>query len=74
MKWNEKSKIVHLSIDQDKARKLGVSSAPLATTLQTQLSGLSIAKFREDDKTVDIVFRFDPQNRNNPQYVKDINI
>lgn len=74
MKWNEKSKIVHLAIEQDKARKLGVASAPLATTLQTQLSGLPITQFREDDKTVDMVFRFDPQDRNNPKSVKDINI
>ncbi|SMC32618.1 efflux RND transporter permease subunit [Sporomusa malonica] len=74
MKWNEKSKIAHLTIDQDKARKLGVSSAPLAMALQTQLSGLPISQFREEDKTVDMVFRFDPQNRNNPQLLKDINI
>ncbi|MBU2699466.1 multidrug efflux pump subunit AcrB [Sporomusaceae bacterium BoRhaA] len=74
MKWNEKSKIAHLTIDQDKARKLGVSSATLAMALQTQLSGLPISQFREEDRTVDMVFRLDPKNRNNPQLLKDINI
>lgn len=74
MKWNEKSKIVHLAIDQDKARNMGVSSAPLANALQSQLSGLPVTQFRENDKTVDMVFRFDPQDRNNPESLKDINI
>lgn len=74
MKWNEKSKIVHLTIDQDKARKLGVSSGALSIALQTQLSGLPVAQFRENDRTVDMIFRLDPQNRNNPQLAKDINI
>ncbi|VBB04979.1 acriflavin resistance protein [Lucifera butyrica] len=74
LNWNEKSKIMHLSIDQDKARTLGVSSGALAAALQTQLSGLPISQFREADRTVDMVFRFVPQDRNNPQFVKDINI
>ncbi|WP_346353365.1 efflux RND transporter permease subunit [Azotosporobacter soli] len=74
MKWNEKSKVMHLSVDQDKARNLGVSSAALSIALQTQLSGLPVTQFRENDKTVDMVFRFDPQDRNNPQSVKDVNI
>lgn len=74
LNWNEKSKIVHLAIDQDKARKLGVSSEALSVALQTQLSGLPVSQFREYDKTVNMVFRFAPQNRNNPEYVKNINI
>ncbi|MCE5285209.1 MAG: efflux RND transporter permease subunit [Pelosinus sp.] len=74
MKWNEKSKVMHVAVDQDKARSLGVTSQQLALSLQTQLSGLPISQFREQDKTVDMFFRFEPKNRNNPESVKDINI
>jgi multidrug efflux pump len=74
LNWNEKSKTMHLEIDQDKARKLGVTSQALATSLQTQLSGAPIAEFRENDKTVSMVFRFDVQDRNDPSRMKDLNI
>lgn len=72
--WNEKNKVVHLQIDQDKARILGVDSQTLASTLQAQLSGVSIAEFREQDKTVSIVFRMDSQNRGDLSAIKDLNI
>ncbi|MBP2643101.1 MAG: acriflavin resistance protein [Firmicutes bacterium] len=74
MNWNEKSKIMHLSMDQDKARSLGITSQALAATLQTQLSGASIAEFREYDKTVPLVFRFDADSRNDPSRIKDLSI
>ncbi|MDF2524402.1 MAG: acriflavin resistance protein [Clostridiales bacterium] len=72
--WSEKVKTMHLSIDQDKARMLGIDSQSLATSLQTQLSGADISEFREKDKTVDVVFRIDPQNRNDLAHIKDLNI
>ncbi len=72
--WNEKIKTMHLSVDQDKARMLGIDSQSLATSLQTQLSGADISEFREKDKTVDVVFRIDPQNRNDLSHIKDLNI
>lgn len=74
MNWNEKSKIMHLSIDQDKARILGITSQALANTLQTQLSGASIAEFREYDKTVPLIFRLNAESRNDPARIKDISI
>lgn len=72
--WNEKSKVMHLAVDQDKARMLGIDSQTLATNLQTQISGADIAEFREKDKTVDIVFRIDSQNRKDLSRIKDLNI
>lgn len=70
--WNEKSKTMHLKVDQDKARMLGLSSQSLAQDLQTQLSGASIAEFYQQDKTVGIVFRMDAQNRNSLDKIKDL--
>ena len=70
--WIEKAKTMHLSVDQDKARMLGVDNQALASSLQMQLSGAAIAEFREDDKTVAIVFRMDPQDRNDLGKIKDL--
>ncbi len=74
MNWNEKSKIMHLSVDQDKARILGITSQALASTLQSQLSGTSITEFREADKTVPLVFRFNAASRNDPAQIKNLSI
>jgi len=74
LNWDEKSKIIHLEIDQDKARTLGVTSQDLASTLQTQLSGQPIAQFRESDKTVNMLLRFADRDRGDPALVKNLNI
>lgn len=72
--WNEKNKVMHLAVDQDKARMLGINSQSLALDLQTQLSGASIAEYYEQDKTVGIVFRIDAQNRKDLGKIKDLPI
>ncbi|MDU2064581.1 MAG: efflux RND transporter permease subunit [Sporomusaceae bacterium] len=74
LNWVEKSKIVHLTIDQDKARALGVTTQSLANSLQAQLSGAPITEFREKDKTVSMVFRFDGQDRNDPERLKNTTV
>lgn len=74
LNWYEKSKILHLEIDQDKARKLGIASQALASSLQAQLSGAPITEFRENDRTISLVFRYDALDRNDPSRLKDLNI
>ncbi|MDU4960391.1 MAG: efflux RND transporter permease subunit [Sporomusaceae bacterium] len=74
LKWSEKSKIMHLAIDQDKVRKLGITSQALATALQLQQTGTEISQFRENDKTISMVLRFAAQDRNDPAYLKNFNI
>ena len=70
--WNEMSKVMHLDIDQGKARMLGIDSHSLASDLQTQLSGASLAEFRRADRTIDITFRLDAKNRKDLASIKDM--
>ncbi|NLU44155.1 MAG: efflux RND transporter permease subunit [Acholeplasmataceae bacterium] len=70
--WNEMSKVMHLDIDQGKARMLGIDSHSLALDLQTQLSGAPLAEFRQADRTIDITFRLDAQNRKDLASIKDM--
>lgn len=74
LNWDEKSKVVRLEIDQDKARNMGLTSQTLALSLQTQLSGAPVAQFREADKTISMLLRFDDQSRSDPAHVKDLAI
>lgn len=72
--WYQKSKIMQLSIDQDKARMLGVDSESLATNLQAQLSGAPIAQFYDKDEAINMIFRMDAQDRENLAHIKDLPI
>jgi multidrug efflux pump len=72
--WYEKTKVVNITVDQDKARMLGIASSNLAMNLQSQVSGIPVSEFREDDKTIDLRFRLDAEDRMNLSGIKSLNI
>ena len=55
--WSEPSKIVRLTLDQDRARALGVSSGQLAQFLQGSLAGTSVSQYREGNELIEILLR-----------------
>ncbi len=55
--WEEPSKVVHVSIDQAKARLLGVSSVDVANMLNGAMQELYITEFREGNERIDLVAR-----------------
>ena len=55
--WDEPSKVVRLSIDQDRARALGVSTAAVAHFLSGSLSGLRVSTYREGNELIEILLR-----------------
>ena len=59
--WNESVKSLHLDIDQDKARALGVTSQGIAQAAHIINGGSNVGQFRDGDKLIDIVLR-QPQN------------
>ena len=72
--WNEQIKSVHLAIDQNKARVIGVSSQGLATVLNSILTGFSITQYRERDKLIDVVARAESGERLDPGKLSEINV
>lgn len=55
--WEEPSKVMKVSIDQSKARLLGVSSVDIANMLNGAMSELYITEFREGIERIDLVAR-----------------
>lgn len=55
--WNEYIRAIRLSVDQDKARALGVSSQSIAQASRIMTSGITVAQYREGDRLIDIDFR-----------------
>jgi multidrug efflux pump subunit AcrB len=72
--WNELAKSVHIAIDQDKARRLGVSSEQVATTLNTALSGRTITQLRDDTYLIDVRSRAQGRDRGELQSLRDLEI
>jgi len=55
--WEEPSKAVHLNIDQERARALGVSTADLSRFLQSSLTGAPVSQYREGNELIEILLR-----------------
>jgi multidrug efflux pump len=72
--WNESVKALKLTLDQEKARALGVSSQTVARAAQTILSGSTIAQYREGDQLIDIVLRQPYDERSAIARLADANI
>jgi multidrug efflux pump len=63
LNWDERSKIIRLVMDQDRARALGVSTRTVAEFLQSALSGGTITRLREGDEEIEVQFRGPPDER-----------
>jgi multidrug efflux pump subunit AcrB len=61
--WNEMGKSLRLHLDNDKIRALGLDKQTLSAYLQAQLSGLGMAEFYEEDRTIGIVLRMNREDR-----------
>ncbi|WP_439814421.1 efflux RND transporter permease subunit [Zavarzinia sp. CC-PAN008] len=55
--WEEKSRRVHVVVDEEKARVLGVDSTAVSQTLNSLMSGTTITQYREGDELIDVVAR-----------------
>jgi len=61
--WIEPSRELRLQVDQDEARRLGLSSQALAAVLSTVISGTPITQVRDDIYLVDVVARATGEER-----------
>lgn len=55
--WGARTKKIAVEIDETRARLAGVSHQDIAISLQTFLSGVEVAEYREEDKLIPIVLR-----------------
>jgi len=55
--WGNRSMAVDVSVDQDKARLLGLSSQDVADTLGTLLTGTTVTQYREGLDLIPVVVR-----------------
>lgn len=61
--WIEPARQIKIEVDQDRARRLGLTSAQVATILNTAVSGTTVSQLRDNIYLIPIVARADEQDR-----------
>ncbi len=72
--WNEPVRTLHVELDQDKVRALGLTPADVATVTQTLMNGAKLSQLREGEDLIDIVARAVPSERLDFETLEDINL
>jgi multidrug efflux pump subunit AcrB len=72
--WNEQVRSVHVRVDQDKARLLGLSSADIQSLVQTTLEGAPVTQIRRGEELVDVVVRATPEERKSIGQLGDLQV
>jgi multidrug efflux pump subunit AcrB len=55
--WNEQVRTLRVVVDQDKARRLGLSAADIRTLLQSSMPGITATQIRRGEELIDVVLR-----------------
>lgn len=74
MSWGTKSTVMHLALDQDKLRSLGISSQAVSQQIYTAVSGVTAAQFYTGDRTIDIALRLAEEDRQDLAKMKSLPI
>ena len=72
--WGERVPTLHLVLDQDRLRAIGLTSGDVGEQLQFLLSGVTISQVREDIRTVDVIARSAGAARLDPARVADFTL
>ena len=55
--WGDRVLALHVDVDQEKARALGVSSQSVARSMAAVTSGVPLGTYRENDRLIDVLLR-----------------
>ncbi|WP_033956275.1 efflux RND transporter permease subunit [Psychroserpens jangbogonensis] len=72
--WGPKTKKFVVNIDQNKAQMAGITSADIATSLQTVLDGFQTGEYRENDKSIPILMRSNDSQQQTLASIETLNI
>lgn len=72
--WENPTVTIRVIIDQEAARRAGVSSADISDALNAQLSGVRVSDYRLGDLSIGIVVRAQGEARRNIDRLRTLNI
>ena len=65
---------IKITVDKEKASRLGLSSATISTYLRNRVAGMSCGYLKDDGSEYDIVVRLEEEDRNSISDVMDLSI
>ncbi|MTE00436.1 AcrB/AcrD/AcrF family protein [Paracoccus sp. YIM 132242] len=74
MDWNEPARVVRLEIDQDQARRLGVTTQEIADTLSALFSGKTVTQLRDGIFLIDVVGRGEAEDRTSLDSIRNLQL
>jgi multidrug efflux pump subunit AcrB len=72
--WNEPGKSIRVTVDQDQARRLGLSTQSLSQGLNIVLSGTTITQVRSGIYLVDVVTRAQSDQRRTAETLRNLQV
>jgi multidrug efflux pump subunit AcrB len=72
--WGEWSKRLVIDVHQERARRAGISSLEIATSLRTHFTGIEISQFRHDDDLTPILVRSLEAGEDPLSRIADLNV
>ena len=72
--WGEWTKKLEVDINQDQAKRAGLTSRDIALSLQTQMAGLQVTEFREGDRLIPVVLRSRQAYREELSRIEGLNV
>lgn len=72
--WDTRIVKVEVKVDQQRARRAGVTSDDIATSISGGFDGLHVTEFREGDDVIPVIFRADSNERFNLDRVRTLNV
>ncbi|MEM7194662.1 MAG: efflux RND transporter permease subunit [Pseudomonadota bacterium] len=72
--WGPRSKKLLINVDQDRARRAGVSNQDIAVSLQSGLSGIELTQFREGEDLIPVTMRSVASDRQDVEKLSSLTI
>ena len=72
--WGNKILKIVIDIDQDKARRIGLTSEAMSQLLNAYFDGYQISTYREDDQSIPIVMRASQKSRDSIEDLGNISL
>lgn len=72
--WGKKVPLVYIDLNQDQARRTGVTTQTITRNMQAIFSGTRITDYREQDDAIPIVGRASSKERNNLKRIQSFEI
>tara|TARA_A100000171_G_C2139703_1_gene153887 strand:+ start:3450 stop:6479 length:3030 start_codon:yes stop_codon:yes gene_type:complete len=72
--WENRTTKILVEVNQQQARRAGVTSADIALTMQSYFDGMQVTKFRQKDEIIPIIMRADAEERFNLDRIRSMNV